>query len=126
MSESSFVIFIILIGLMFVGLMFAAKNNKKQCDEKVILKTVLLDKHGNTVSTTRTSTSSALGRGLVGGAVAGPLGAVAGAATAKQRTVSSSDDEYIFRVYWGDQTVTVEKCRYGDYWYKRYIEKLAE
>lgn len=45
--------------------------------------------YGNDVTTTvKTSTSSAIGRGLVGGALFGPIGAIAGAATAK-KTVTS-------------------------------------
>lgn len=42
-------------------------------------------------SKTKASTSSAVARGVVGGALFGPIGAVAGAATPKTKTVTKTD-----------------------------------
>ena len=97
---------------------------KPQKEPKTVVKTMLLDKHDNSHSSTRTSTSSALGRGIVGAAIAGPIGALAGAATARSETVTNSDTEYTFKVWWSDDTTTIERCKYDDANYRRFIEKI--
>ena len=108
----------------YAGLIvYLVKHGKlKPKEEPHIVKTVLLDKHGGN-STVTTSTGSAVGRGLVGAAIAGPVGAVVGAGTAKQK-VTQSADEYVFRVFWDNDTVTIEKCRYNSDMYNKCIEKL--
>lgn len=113
-----FISFIIILSRILV------RKQNAENDKKVVLKTKLITTHDTVTGTTTTSTGSVIGRGIVGAAVAGPLGAAVGAATAKQNTVNQTDTEYTFKVWWGDGTETVEKCKYEDYWYKRFIEKI--
>lgn len=65
---------------------------------------------GTASSTIKTNTGSSIGRALVGGAIAGPAGAVIGGATAKKnaetkiqnRTVSSTKHNYTVRIHIAD------------------------
>lgn len=70
-------IFTTLSGCLFLGIAFLLLKSAKKSESK-ILRTHIVDTSG------RTSTSSAVGRSAVGGFVAGPVGAVVGASTAKQ------------------------------------------
>lgn len=125
MSQGDIIVlitFIIMVSLIILVTLLAFKLDKKEKNRPHIVKTVLLDKHGGN-STVTTSTGSAVGRGLVGAAIAGPVGAVVGAGTAKQK-VTQSADEYVFRVFWDNDTVTIEKCTYNSDMYNKCIDKL--
>lgn len=50
--------------------------------------------HGGTVATTKTDNVNMAGRAIVGGLVAGGLGAAVGAATAKQQTTYNTNDAH--------------------------------
>lgn len=59
----------------------------------------LIDKlQGETILTTRTSTGSMLGRAVVGGVLTGGVGAVIGAATAKQKTIAKPTGNNDFEI----------------------------
>ncbi len=65
---------------------------------------------GTASSTIKTNTGSSIGRALVGGAIAGPAGAVIGGATAKQnaetkiinKTVSTTKHDFTIRIHIAD------------------------
>lgn len=115
---------VMVIGVILLICMIINDIHKKKHPPKTVVKTKLIDKHDNSHSSTRTSTSSALGRGIVGAAIAGPIGALAGAATARSETVTNSDTEYTFKVWWSDDTTSIERCKYDDANYRRFIEKI--
>ena len=74
-------LFCVLVACPFLALTYLLNRVCKKAQEKKeskILRTRIVDTSG------RTSTSSAVGRSAVGGFVAGPVGAVVGASTAKQ------------------------------------------
>lgn len=59
----------------------------------------LIDKlQGETILTTKTSTGSMIGRAVVGGVLTGGVGAVVGAATAKQKTIAKPTGNNDFEI----------------------------
>lgn len=72
--------------------------------------------------TSQVSTSSAIGRAIVGDVVAGPIGAVIGAGTARHKYKEHRHTTFL--VYYADGTRKVETVENGTTVYKRYIELL--
>lgn len=68
-------------------------------DFEDIVECRLIDKlQGETILTTKTSTGSMLGRAVVGGVLTGGVGAVVGAATAKQKTIAKPTGNSDFEI----------------------------
>lgn len=70
---------------------------------------------------TRTSTSSAIGRGLVGGALFGPVGAIVGGSTGKRKTTQRKGWSVAFLVCYDDGSKKTETVARGS---DRYIELM--
>lgn len=84
------------------------------------IKTKFIDS-SHTVYTQR-STSSTIGRAVVGGAIGGGLGAIVGASTGKNK--NTLIDKTTFMVYYDNGVHQVETVSNGSYQYKRYMELL--
>jgi len=83
----------------------------------------ILDSTGPTYGS-RTSTTSAVGRAIVGDMIAGPTGAFIGAATAKQKTEKINDGTMTFRIIWSDGSQTTETVTKGSAMYKKLIDMV--
>lgn len=77
-------------------------------------------------SDTKTKTGSAIGRGVVGGALLGPAGAIIGASTAKKKTITKEVDsgERKFLVEYTDGTRAEETAKVGTSRYNYLMSKL--
>lgn len=84
------------------------------------IKTKFIDS-SHTVYTQR-STSSTIGRAVVGGAIGGGLGAMVGASTG--RIKNTPIDKTTFMVYYDNGVHQVETVSNGSYQYKQYMELL--
>lgn len=71
---------------------------------------------------TQKSTSSTIGRAVVGGAIGGGLGAIVGASTGKNK--NTPIDKTTFMVYYDNGVHQAETVSNGSYQYKRYMELL--
>jgi uncharacterized membrane protein YeaQ/YmgE (transglycosylase-associated protein family) len=89
-----------------------------------VVKTKFIDSSHTATSTSRTSTSSAIGRAAVGSMIAGPVGAVVGASTAKQRHTVNEHHTTTFMVYYSDGTHRHETVENNSSKYNLYMSKL--
>ena len=103
------------------------EEKQKRLEEKELrkaartpVKTRILD-GGTSSSNTH---ASGVGRAIVGGIVAGPVGAIVGAATAGSRT--TQNNYTMFKIWYGDGHTSVEKVYHTDYHYKKYLELLDD
>lgn len=117
------VFYVVAIGFVIY---FCIRKRTLEKMEDEIIKTRIVDVQSRSKSTTRTSTSSAVKRAAVGGALLGKKGAEYGAYTAKKRTVTESDDIVVFRVWWADGSKTTEKVRRGSDRYDLFLEYLDD
>lgn len=71
---------------------------------------------------TQKSTSSTVGRAIVGGAIGGGIGAIVGASTGKNKNIQI--DETTFMVYYDNGVRKVETVSNGSFQYDRYMKLL--
>ena len=95
------------------------ENERRLLDEK-ILKTRYMS--GDTVVTSKLSTSSAVGRAVVGNAIAGDVGAIVGASTAKQKTKEKHTTTFL--VFYKDGHKNLETVEDGTLQFEVYVDKL--
>ena len=95
------------------------ENERQQLDEK-ILKTRYMS--GDTIVTSKTSTSSAVGRAVVGNAIAGDVGAIVGASTAKQKVKEKHTTTFL--VFYKDGHKNLETVEDGTLQFEVYVDKL--
>lgn len=100
----------------------ARKNEEKEARRKATtpVKTKILD--GGTSSTT--TQASGVGRAIVGGIIAGPTGAIVGAATAGKKT--TEHNYTVFKVWYEDGHTDVEKVEHGTKKYDQYIRLIED
>lgn len=98
----------------------AARRAKE--DDKTPVRTKLLT--DQSTYTSRGSVTSAAGRAVVGNLVAGPLGAVVGAGTAKRTTQEQKSQ--VFKVWYKSGREGIETAAVGSARWKELIEKLEE
>jgi len=84
------------------------------------IKTKILD--GGTSATT--TKAGGVGRAIAGGIVAGPIGAVVGAATAGHKTTSTNYT--VFKIWYQDGHSEVEQVEHGTAKYKKYLELIED
>ena len=89
-------------------------GNIKETGSATIVKTRIIDAYG------KTSTSSAVTRSAVGNAVAGPIGAVVGASTAKQNRSTT------FLIFYKDGKKKTRTVQNNSLEYQKYIKYLAD
>lgn len=123
----------LVIGAVFICMIIGAvidSNNKAESDrakmEGVLYTQYVGYNTYETASKTKTSTGSAIGRGLVGGALFGPAGAIIGGATAKKKTTSTTQatNDVTFLVFYEDGTTIEDKAIKGSTKYNFYMSKL--
>lgn len=96
---------------------------RQERNERTIVSVRILDSSGP-VYGSKTSTASAVGRAFVGDMLAGPTGAIIGAATAKQNPQKFSEGTMTFRITWSDGSQTTETVSKDSYTYKKLIEMV--
>lgn len=65
-----------------------------------------------------------VGRAIIGGAIAGPAGAIVGAGTRKQKF---TQNQYtMFKVWYGDGHTDIEKVSHNSPKYKKYLNLIQE
>ena len=127
MSEAeSMELFIAVSAGMIVLCIFILIGNRKR-DETIpvrrqpqVTKTKFIDSAHT--ATSRVKTGSAVGRAAVGGMIAGPIGAMVGASTAKHKTTEHHTTT--FMVYYDDGTRKVETVSNGSHQYDKYMKLL--
>ena len=97
----------------------AAEEYKRELAAK-IRKTQYMN--ANVSTTRKTSTSSAIGRAVVGGAIAGDVGAIVGASTAKQKVKSKHTTTFL--VLYKDGHKSLETVADESLEYQVYVDKL--
>lgn len=124
------IVAVIVIVILFVvgfAILFAVEKHKKAAYAALsasVVKTKFIDSSHTATSTSRTSTSSAIGRAAVGSMIAGPVGAVVGASTAKQRHTVNEHHTTTFMVYYSDGTHRHETVENNSSKYNLYMSKL--
>ena len=113
-------VFIIII--LPVLIYYAYSSDRKKSMNKEIRYAEIID--SSHIATSRTAGMSAFGRGLVGGAILGPLGMAAGVASASKKT--STEDKTTFLIIYNDGTQKVETVSNTSYKYKIYINKIYD
>ena len=91
------------------------KNKKREAMPKPV-RTKILDTSSDGTQ------ANGVGRAVVGGLVAGSLGAVVGATTAGHKNKGFT----IFKVWYSDGSTQIEKVFHKDYKYREYLELLEE
>lgn len=99
------------------------ERERKERSTRVV-KTRIIDSYSHSHTTGRVSTSSAVGRGIVGGMIAGPLGAAVGAGTAKKKYTTSEQRTVVFKVWYADGHDEIKKVTQGSADYNKFIEKI--
>ena len=100
------------------------REKKRKKHLRNVVKTRLLGV-GNDVAVT-TDTLDAIGRGVIGGAVAGPMGAAVGASTARRTVSSTGARQVTFLVYMRSGKKLIKTVSKGTPEYRRYMKKLAD
>ena len=128
--KTAFWFIVIMFGIVFVtAIITTIVNNADTAKEnrlkrKTVWKTRFIDSSHTATSSSRIRTGSAVARGLVGGALLGPVGAVAGAATGRQRTTVNEHHTTTFMVYYIDGSHRVETVENTTERYRIYMSKL--
>lgn len=89
-----------------------------------ILKTKIIDTSHTVTQESKVRTGSALGRAIVGDWVAGPVGAIVGSATAKEKVTTHEKHTTTFMVYYKDGQRQHQTVNNGTALYNLYMEKL--
>ena len=92
---------------------------KQQLGENIV-KTKYMS--GHHVTTTKTSTSSAVGRAVVGGAIAGDVGAIVGVSTAKQKVKEKHTTTFL--VFYKDGHKKLDTVEDDTLLFEVYVDKL--
>lgn len=122
--------FLIMMGTLIVIVPILIINTylqeKKQIEKERprIVKTAIVDSSHIATSSSKAKTGSAVGRAVVGGMVAGPIGAIIGAGTAKQKTTVTEHHTTTFMIWYTDGTRQHKTVENGGMWYNLYMEKL--
>lgn len=100
-------------------------RRKSIADERFrVVKTKLLDSCHTATSTSRLNTDSALGRGILGGAAFGTVGAILGVASAEQEVTIHERHTTTFMVWYKDGLRTHRTVDNGSDLYNIYMDKL--
>lgn len=117
--------------VVFIPVMiWSANNDKKKEAEKLetarqtVVKTKFIDSSHTVTQTATPKTGSAIGRAVVGDTVAGPVGAIVGASTAKQKVTTEEKHETTFMVWYSDGTRKHETVANGTELYNFYMDML--
>ena len=89
-----------------------------------IVKTKYIDSLHNYRQEVKSDTLDVIGRTLIGDSIAGPLGAIIGAASSEPKVTVWEEHETIFLVTYTDGTMKLDKVKNGSDIYRLYIEKL--
>lgn len=100
---------------------YEAKMQMKKDDRTVVRTKLLTDQ---STYTSRGSVTSAAGRAVVGNLVAGPIGAMVGAGTAKRTTQEQKSQ--VFKVWYKSGREGIETAAVGSARWKELVEKLEE
>lgn len=97
-------------------------KQEQQALARTVVKTKILD--SQSTMTSKGSMVSSAGRAVLGGMVAGTIGAIIGGSTGK-RTIQEYKST-TFKVWYGDGSIKIKTVSNGSYDWKQYMEKLEE
>ena len=89
-----------------------------------IVKTNYIDSLQNYRQEVKSDTLDVIGRTLIGDSIAGPLGAIIGAASSEPKVTVWAEHETIFMVTYTDGTIKLDRVKNGSDMYRLYMEKL--
>ena len=89
-----------------------------------IVKTKYIDSYNNFRQEIKSDTLDVIGRTLIGDSIAGPMGAIIGAASSEPKVTVWEEHETIFMVTYTDGTQKLDKVKNGSDIYRLYMEKL--
>lgn len=139
-DDIGMILFVAFIGFAALGFLavWAESQKKKQQKQKeelreyiksldeIVVKTVFLER--NILSSLRSSKTqgNSIGRSVVGGAIAGPAGAIIGSGTGKRTTTYQTEHkaETTFLVYYKDGTKKIDTVEDGSEMYMFYASKI--
>ena len=101
-----------------------SSNKKMEYLEQNVLKTKIIDTSHTATSTSRAKTGSSIGRAVVGGMIAGPVGSIVGAGTAKRKTEVQERHTTTFMVFYKDGSRRHETVENGSKLYNFYMNKV--
>ena len=102
----------------------ASREEKMKMLSESIIKTKIIDTSHTATATSKAKTGSSIGRAVVGGAIAGPAGAMIGAGTAKKKVTVNEHHTTTFMVFYQDGTRNHDTVENGTELYHIYMEKL--
>lgn len=102
----------------------AAREEKMKRLAASIAKTKIIDTSHTATATSKAKTGSSVGRAVIGGAIAGPAGAMIGAGTAKRKVTVDEHHTTTFMVFYQDGTRNHDTVENGTELYHIYMEKL--
>lgn len=119
----------IIIVAIILGIWTAVSENKKEKERKehatrTVMRTRIIDSSHTATAISKVNTGSAVSRGVVGGMIAGPVGAIVGASTAKQDTEVEEHHTTTFMVYYSNGTRRADTVENGTELYNIYMNKL--
>lgn len=123
--------YITVLILFFIWWATKEHREKKEEEERIrkwvlknVVKTKLISVNGQG-SESFTSTSGAIGRAAIGSLIAGPVGGIIGASTARTHTVTrNSQSKYMFMVYYKNGTRKRDTVTEKDWKFDIYIDRL--
>ena len=118
------IISIMMIIAKIIDTSIQVKKHRLDDERERVVKTKFVDSSHTSTITSQTSLGSAIGRAVVGGMVAGTLGSVVGASTAKQKHTTHEKHSTTFMVYYKNGCNVVKTVDNSSAEYKLYMEKL--
>lgn len=100
------------------------ENRILKKETQTVVKTIFIDSSHTATVTQSPRTGSAIGRAVIGGAVAGPVGAFIGAGTAKQKGTVDESHQTTFMVWYIDGHREHKTVSNGTKLYNLYMSRL--
>jgi len=99
-------------------------SRENKIKRETVIKTKFIDSSHTATSSSRTKVGSAAGRAIVGGMIAGPVGAIIGGGTGKKKTTITEHHTTTFMVYYKDGTHKAETVENNTTRYQIYMDRL--
>lgn len=125
-------LFLICGGVLLLAFIFWLFRKAKEHDDAVkyerenVIRTKFIEQNMNQTVVSSKTKGNSIGRAVVGGAVAGPVGAVIGAGTGKKKTTYRTEEHptTTFLIYYANGSQTIKTVSNHSDMYKFYLSKL--
>lgn len=124
------IVFLIIMGIAIVltpiamAIYYSQEKSKVNKERPCVVKTKIIDSSHTATSSSQSKVGSAICRAAVGGFVAGPIGSIVGAGTAKQKTTVTEHHTTTFMIWYTNGTRQHKTVENNGDWYNMYMEKL--